>query len=422
MFRQLSRWLQEQAAQVGAPVDVVQKAPLAVFLLHPLALARFLEEAWFVRDNRDQKRPSLALDDPALPISSVHPPGSRSSALAQLQSFLDNWVKNVGDSIYPLPCRVGTGLWDHLIYAYMIENTRIYEIFRRVIFEYAHGERLDVPSSQGEHWLRATEDLFYKDAPPFSIQSLTSWVRPDISAARRNAYWRMFGMDLNHGSKEGGAYPYEKAEAANRDFVPTFEILLREVWRGIENFRNEIGPNATDDAAIATLAERLFHMFQVRRRNGNLSREEFFYVATMSWMHLTVEFDSPIVQDLKAQATSPEERLRKIGERVGIPAHGRSESYFRMAEPLARILNFLETGLFNTPDGAKALYIEAPPPPPPPAPKPPPPPRADMLTIITHWSLATGRDMKALPVRASVPAAAMPNGQVRPPVPALPAS
>ncbi|MGH2777782.1 MAG: hypothetical protein ACRDJB_03945 [Actinomycetota bacterium] len=297
----------------------------------------------------------------------------------------------------------------------MIENTRIYEIFRRVIYEYAHGERLDVPSVEGQHWLRATEDLFYKDAPPFTIQSLTSYIRPDISASRRNAYWRMFGMDLNHGTKEGGRYPYEQTETNNRDFVSTFEMLLQEVWRGITNFNNVIGPKTTDDQAIATLAERLFNMFQVRRRFGNLSREEFFYVATMSWLHLTVEFDSPIVVDLKATASSPEERLRRIGERVGIPAHAKSESYFRMAQPASTILTLLETGLFNTPDGALTLYAR-------PAPPATNPISADMMTIITYWSLATGRDMKALPVSTSAPSPAMANGQVKPPTPSLPAS
>lgn len=50
----------------------------------------------------------------------------------------------------------------HLIYAYMIENTRIYEIFERVIYEYFHGERLGFPSRrQGTNrWLRAAETIF----------------------------------------------------------------------------------------------------------------------------------------------------------------------------------------------------------------------------------------------------------------------
>jgi hypothetical protein len=278
-----------------------------------------------------------------------------------------------------------------------------------------HGEKLDVPSVASQHWLRATEDLFYKDAPPFTIQSLSSHIRPDLAASRRNAYWRMFGMDLNHGIKDGRPYPYEKPQAYNSDFVTTFENLLKEVWRGIENFNNSTGANSTDNAAIANLAQHLFNMLAVRRRNGNLSREEYFFVATMSWMHLTVEFDSPIVVDLKATASSPEERLRLIGERVGVPAHGKSESYFRMAEPLSRILRSLETGVFNTPAGAVTLYAR-------------PTPAApatnaisdDMMTIITHWSIATGRDMKAL-IRVPAAQLAPTNGQVNP-VAAVPAS
>jgi len=95
----------------------------------------------------------------------------------QLQSFLANWVSSVANTIYPLFRKVNTGFWDHLFYAYLIENTHIYEIFRRVLHEYAHGEKLDVPSVLGQHWLRATEDLFYKDTPPFSVQSLTSYIR-----------------------------------------------------------------------------------------------------------------------------------------------------------------------------------------------------------------------------------------------------
>ena len=40
-------------------------------------------------------------------------------------------------------------------------------------------------------------------------------------------------MDLNHGSDDGKPYPYIKAEAANSEFVATFEEFLREVWVGI---------------------------------------------------------------------------------------------------------------------------------------------------------------------------------------------
>ena len=44
----------------------------------------------------------------------------------------------------------------HLMYAYVIENTGIYEIFERVIFEYCHGEKLGFPTVDGTvRWLRA---------------------------------------------------------------------------------------------------------------------------------------------------------------------------------------------------------------------------------------------------------------------------
>jgi hypothetical protein len=95
----------------------------------------------------------------------------------------------------------------------MIENTRIYEIFRRVIEEYAFGERVGV--ARGQAWLRTTEALFYRESPPFQIYALSSWVRPDIRAVRRNAYYRMFGVDLNHGTDDNKPYPYPRAAAAN---------------------------------------------------------------------------------------------------------------------------------------------------------------------------------------------------------------
>jgi len=277
----------------------------------------------------------------------------------------------------------------------MIENTRIYEIFRKVLHEYLHGERLETPTEQSQRWLRATEELFYSDTPPFLAFQLMSYIRPDVRSSRRNAYYRMFGMDLNHGTDDGRPYPYERAAAANRDFVSTFEAFLQEVWRGILNARNSSGPNTTDNAAIANHAARLSHMMKDRREHGNLSREEFFFVSTMSWFHLTVEFNSPIVRDLKADGSTPAERLRAIGERVGLPIHGKAYDLFGLADPMSRVLIAIESGSFNSPTNVEILYGH-----------PPTQIRNDIETIITHWSSATGRSMKAEPVAAS------PNGVI----------
>jgi hypothetical protein len=280
-----------------------------------------------------------------------------------------------------------SSVWDHLIYAYMIENTRAYEIMGRVIAEFTQGERLGIPQRNDSfQWLRTTEELFYKDASPFQPFNLVSRIRPDVAATRRNAYYRMFGMDLNHGRDGQPSYPYVKAEAANRDFVVTFEEFLREVWRAIENAANSAGANPTDFAAIGDLAVRLQDMLNARRGGDfvdpNLAREEFLAVCLAAWLHLTVSFDSPIVEELLATGPSPEERLRHIGERVGLPAHSRSHSYFILARRLSTLLVEIERGDYSDSDGAETLAGGG-------------EVQRALTEVIFHWSLISGRDMKA---------------------------
>lgn len=362
----------------------------ALFKCHPSVLTTLLELAWRNKaddDTQELGRPSHRSDISPIPdhwlkplreVSGIESPLGKPEAPDKAGTTLENALNPSKD-----PEQRRTVLWNHLIYAYMIENTRIYEIFRRVVYEFLHGEKFGVPLPDAQHWLRNTEELFYRDPPPFSITTLTSHIRPDLRASRRNAYYRMFGMDLNHGTDDNQPYPYFKAEAANKEFVSTFEEFLREVWVGIENQRNESGPNPTDDSKIADLAEKLHDMLISRRTSGNLSREEFVFVSMMSWFHLTVDFnESPIVQSLRAEAASPEQRLFKIAQRVGLPAHGLSKSYFDIADPISRVLILIETGNYNTTGAAPAFYK-------------PGPLQDHMKTIINHWSIITGRDVKA---------------------------
>nr|WP_281722971.1 hypothetical protein [Nitrosomonas nitrosa] len=345
-----------------------------LFLQHPSVLTTVLEVTWQNRTH-DLNQP-------------LGHPYHRSN----LPQLPDGWLNALKQATEPsIDSPTGTAsaantrtvLWDHLIYAYMIENTRIYEIFRRVLLEYLHGEKLGVPTAAAQHWLRNTEELFYRDPPPFSITTITSHIRSDMRASRRNAYWRMFGMDLNHGSDEGQPYPYVKADAYNNEFVTIFEEFLREAWIAIINVRNESGANPTDQGKIENLVANLQNMLMSRRANGNLSREEFAFVSMMSWFHLTVSFDSPIIQALRAEATGTEQRLFKVAQRVGLPAHGLSKSYFDIADPISRILIQIEangTGIVPAivATGAPLNTIQV-----------------ALNTIITHWSIITGRDIKA---------------------------
>jgi len=424
MFRQLAREYEKVETppekefplpQSEDGVSVVPSPPnrtkkfSELFLYHPIQLAGLLEAAW-----EGRFRPTVEDGRTVSPITALPEPLLNALNRVSARPFESLSSSNPAEPPFSLepPFKLSKKVrFDHLIYAYMIENTRIYDIFHRVLYYFLTGELLQVPSAASQRWLRNTEELFYRDTPPFFAFQLMSYVRPDIRASRRNAYYRMFGMDIDFGTEDGRPYTYEKPAAANRDFVSTLEDFLREVWRGIVNFTNISGPTTTDDQAISNAAKHLSEMLNIRRRNGNLSREEFFFVATMSWFHLTVDFDSPIVADLKAEGANPAERLRKIGDRVGLPAHVKSHDFFSLAEPLSRILLAIESETFNVPQNVRPLYATG------------SPLRNDITEIIQAWSSATGRNVKAEPVTASPgamsitaasraisPAGASPNG------------
>lgn len=355
---------------IGVCEDYAKK----ILTTHPLKLVQLLEAAW--EGGKNNKIGISALFGEYLSYLN----------LACSSCNADYFTEFNKSELFPVEKSIA---WDHLIYAFCIENTGIYEIFRRVLYEFLHGEKLDIPSPEGQMWLRNTEELFYRDTSPFTIFNLVSNIRPDSRASRRNAYYRMFGIDLNFGLDDSRPYPYEKPKAANRDFIPTLEELLREVWRGMINVKNHSGENITDDAAILTLCRKLRDMLTTRRLNGNLAREEFWYVTMMSWFHLTIEFNSPIVDDLKGSASSPEERLRKIGERVGLPPHGRTLNFIELASALSSFLTSIEASFFDDLDKIKMLYDDVNPP------FKDNPICRNIKNIITHYSIATGRDIKA---------------------------
>lgn len=357
--------------------------------LHPEELIALLELAWNLR----QHAPNVSTGHPSrrsntsglagqLPAPVLSPPDVSGQNPPPSQDFATVLRSNA----FPHAVGVQGIRWDHLIYAYMIENTRIYEIFHRVVYEFLHGEKLGVPSEETHLWLRNTEQLFFRETFHGSITSLDSHIRPDLRATRRNAYQRLFGMDLNHGGENNQPYSYIRSDAANNDFVATFEELLREVWIGYINRDTSSGAKPTDDSKIHELTRKLRDMLTTRRLKGNLSREEFFSVAMMSWFHLTVDSNTlPIIVDLRADGASPEQRLFKIAQLVGVPAHGLSRHYFTIAEEISAVLILIESDAFPNANSVRAYYD----------PTAPNTLSATMNTIITHWSEITGRDIKA---------------------------
>lgn len=293
----------------------------------------------------------------------------------------------------------------HLIFAYLIENTRILQIFERMIEKYMYDEAFGIADEPlAFNWIQNSERLFFKNDSMRS-SNIRSLIRPSADASRRNAYWRMFGMDLAFGdinSQNGAGLPYVKANTANLQFIPLFEKYLSEVWQAYINARNSSGVNTSDFDILVSLATDLQEMLQARRGASsgntyadlNLSREEFASVLMTTWFTFIISDDTPVVQFLRCQSTTIGERLIKIGNKVGIPAHRRSQDLFEMAAAAANILRRIEDGgTFDNPAIVSTIIQSLNPPVTPPL-TAPQNLMTDLLTIINYWEKATGHKIK----------------------------
>jgi len=350
--------------QVTGPQGVINAAAAEQLLqLHPLVITSLVEDYW-----------RISPENARLPVA--WPP----QMTARIR-------QEFGVPPFPVPQPV----WDHLIYAYLIENTRIFDIFAKVMEISCSCEDLGTLSPQSQMFLHTTHALIFTDPPSTTVWNVTGRACPDEISQRMATYWSMFGIELNHATEIAAKHQYAKSAGANVDFIETFETLASMVWRGIVNVNNFVGPNDTDNQAIVSAARRLFCMFAARRQDCNYVRREFRAVAVMSWLHLAVSFDSPIVMDLGAQAGCVEERLYRIARRVGVTAHPRSQALFALAQPFSQLLRSIENPGFD----ARDLYrIQV--------------GRDLSETVIGNYSIALGRDAKALPVTVTE--------QVQPPI------
>jgi hypothetical protein len=366
-----------------------------VFLVSSDQLSRWLDEVW----SSGGRIPSILskmdapfLGDTAAVLNQQLPQG----LLNALPSGIDvtnteNFTNKAG------PTSTGTApttlplIWDHLIYAYLIESTGVFEIFAEVVRRLLVGETLATLDPAANQWLRATEDLLFKDPPPFGIDSVMSELRPRGRVNRRNLYYRWFGMELPHqipgrwGSSSDTSWKSDVGPGVNTDFRDKWSELLRQVWLGIENKNNGIGPKPTDPTYLALLCLALRDMLINRRLGGRGAREEFNHVKTMAWLHLTVNTNSPIVRSLQAFANSPADRLAAIGQRVGMKPAARSRELFELAQPMSRVLRAIELDMFSDATGAAQLFND-------------PTLSNEMTNVIDNWQSATGERVKERPI------------------------
>ena len=265
----------------GTPPAFDQLAADAQFSAHPAEIAGYMEETWI------NIKPSNAPPRPPMPVGLFHSP---TGSLVKNKPFLSA----------------------HLIEAFCLENTRMVEIFQRIVSLYASGEQLAAPPDTFTPstavdigpWLRTTEMLFFSDASPFSAHNITSPLRRDPHLVRQNAYIRMFGSNVLSPIQNDPNVKLMPPMTANREFWPVLERLLAEVWRGIIHGKNTSGRNDTDPAAIARYCLQINDKLGVRRLGGNIYREEFAATSLTTWFHVALMWDSPIVRSLKAEALS----------------------------------------------------------------------------------------------------------------------
>ena len=346
-----------------------QGAAEQILRAHPAALARVLEESWYAQADAMDPSPEPPANAQAADVLFELAPASMGN-LAIAEELSAN-LANIADE----------SNWEHLIYAYFIENTGVIEVFRRIISEHFIDEKLPVPDTPASEWIHATEDLFFRDTSYFPILNISSEIRPDKSAIRRNAYYRMFGFDLDHTMEPGRNF--SKATAANAGFVINLEHLLREAWIG----RMHVGSFDADPTDVAEMSRTwtlLSEMLRTRKEGTRLVREEFVAVAMMSWFDLTLSYNTPAVRWLRATAESSTERLARIASLVGLRPNPRARHYFDLAPRMSILLRTIEANPAPFPADVQALYSGG--------------VLSDTVAEITNlWSLARGTNLKAVP-------------------------
>jgi hypothetical protein len=293
----------------------------------------------------------------------------------------------------------------HLIFSYLIENTRIVQIFEKLFAMILYDEKLTkVSSSIAARWLDNTEKLFFKSISNHKPRNIAGQLRTSDEATRRNAYYRMFGMDLAFGDAQTNTPSnYIKSDFFNSSFIVLFESFLREIWQAYTNARNTSGANTTDMQQIADIAQKLQELLMSRRTtqltlNGyadqNLSYVEYSSTVLMSWLFFIISADTPVVSYLNSHANTPGERLLNIGRRVGLPAHNKSEAILDIAAPMGATLRSIELGDFNNDQWVNQIIRSQ-------VTVPIPPPLQvqagilnNLLIIINNWEKATGHRIK----------------------------
>ena len=214
----------------------------SLFVYHPLQISALVETFWQNRSNSAASvagspfipwSPQLAFQILNAPFFSGYnwtpTPPQQLPPLATnfIGPLAQPGITGTWNGTDPIPATIQSTNWDHLIYAYVVENTRIFEIFSKVLETYMFTEQLEVPSPASQMFWRNLEFLIFGDGMPSMLWTTSTRLRSDEVANRLSTYYWMFGIDLSHAAEIAAQHPYMKPDAANRDFIPTFEAFAQ---------------------------------------------------------------------------------------------------------------------------------------------------------------------------------------------------
>ena len=172
----------------------------------------------------------------------------------------------------PASCRC----WHHLIYAYLLENTGVFEIFAEVVRRADARRDARDPGPAGRPVAASDRGaVLPRSAAVLGRLASPASCVPTTRVVRRNAYWRMFGMDLSHPipPRWGRPLGHAAVEAGRRQRrqhdVP--REVVGAAAPGLARLREPqelVGANATDDAYLLLLCDALRDMLNMRRRGA----------------------------------------------------------------------------------------------------------------------------------------------------------
>lgn len=278
--------------------------------------------------------------------------------------------------------------FNHLGYSFLLENTKIFEIFHKIMELYINGETLTHPTIEAARWLQNTTKLMFNDEPIYSNFLVTNKISTSEDTSRRNSYKRLFGADLSHGNSQNQNYP--KSNINNDDFFRVYEEFLKLSWIGQAEYTNTSGTNYTESERIKTLADDLKSMLLSRRTVENsLENYEFLDLSTIEfkshlrsmWFYHAISYNSPIIKEMSCEGTSAFDRLQKMGSKVGINCHSKTSSFMELAPLFGFWCRSLELDMID--DGYISSMLT-----------PQTAPHKHVTAMINLYEATTGKDIK----------------------------